>query len=631
MRRLILFFNLLIIPSINLSAQEKVILEHADHAEYLKIAGEEVITLWGDVKLSSGKMCLEADWVQLNMAQDELLAKGKVILVNEQGRRIESKEAKYNLRTKQGRMKAPYISVKPYYCRGVEACFESGTITFYDALLTTCDLPNPHYSLTTAKIIVYPNDKITAKNIFFKVGNIPLFYIPYYSKSLKQRKSQMVIKSGRSNIKGNSLGVTYNYLFTPKSIGSVHLNFLEAQGLGKGVEHKYWEDGTSHGQSYFYYIHENKKRDDVKDTKRWEITAKHLQRFKDITGILHLQLLSDKNVTRDYLREERSNAATWELKNYLAVTKTYSNHTLRLGGERIDLWNDEVEDFKKEFVLLPKLTLQTKSVRKNNIYSNLKVEVANQIDSATNTHYLKGDVGVNLLKKANFLSDKVVFSPKIGLLGLLKEKEKTTGWLNMSLNLRNRIGRYLEINLNHNLKKAFTTDEYHGVETNALVPTLYMWMSKKIRGEIAGGVNLREHKPLKITKARLLPLVADLNLALSDNFVTSLKTTYNFKSSTIDRVETYLDLKKDTWQYGGSGLYYRPHSNNNKDILEVSNYLTFKISPKTQMQVHVYYDLKNHRIKENGLIIEKDLHCWNSKLSIRHGKDTEFWLSLNVK
>jgi len=500
MKKIILFFNLLIIPSINLSAQEKVVLEHAEHAEYLKTP--DVVTLWGEVKLSSGKMCLESDWVQLNMTQDELLAKGKVVLVTEQGDRIEGKEAKYNLKTQQGKMETPYLFVTPYYCRGHEACFEYGTITFFDASLTTCNLPNPHYCLTGAKIIIRPNDKITAKNIFFKVGKIPLFYIPYYSKSLKERKTRIIIKPGRSEVKGNSLGVTYDYLFTPKSIGSLHLNFLEKQGVGNGIEHKYWKDSTSQGESYFYYIHERKKRSDVKDTRRWEVNAKHHQRYKDITGILHLQFLSDKNVTRDYLREERANTPTWELKNSFVVTKPFPNHTLRLVCERLDLWNNEIEEFKKETTLLPKLTLQTKSIRKNNIYSNLKVEVTNQFDSATNTHYFKGDIDINFLRKANLLSDKAVFSPKLGLLALFKEKERATGWLNMSLNLRSQTGRYLGINLNHNLNKKLTTDEYHGIETNAFTSTLYMWMSRRIRGEISSGLDLRKHKheTLKINK-----------------------------------------------------------------------------------------------------------------------------------
>ncbi|MFH1231499.1 MAG: hypothetical protein V1709_08405, partial [Planctomycetota bacterium] len=370
MKRLFLFFNLLIIPGVSLSAQEEVILEHAEHAEYLKIAGEEIVTLWGEVKLNSGKMRLEADWIQLNLTRNELLARGNgglfpswegsgVGLVNEQGTKIESKEVQYNLETKQGKMLAPNIFVQPYYCKGKEALFEPGTITFTDASFSTCNLPKPHYCLTTPKIIVCPNDKIMAKNLTFRVGKIPLFYIPSLSRSLKEKKAKVIVQPGKSKVKGNSLGIIYEYPFTPESIGSLHLNFLEKQGFGQGIEHRYRKDSISQGNSYFYYINERKKRDDVKGTKRWELETKQLQKFKDITGILHLQLLSDNNVTRDYLREERCGAGTLELKNYLALTKTYLNHTIRLVGERIDLWDNVSQDFKKETTLLPELTLQT--------------------------------------------------------------------------------------------------------------------------------------------------------------------------------------------------------------------------------------------------------------------------------
>lgn len=634
MKRVILSFSLLIIPNIQLFAQEEITLDHADHAEYLRIGGEEILTLWGEVKLNSGRMRLEADWMQVNLSQDELLAKNKINLISEQGYRIESKEAKYNLKTKQGNMKEPFIFIKPYYCRGDEASVESGTITFTDASLTTCNLPKPHYCLKTDKVILYPNDKIIAKNIFFKVGKLPLFYIPYYSRSLKQRKYQIIINSGISNIKGRSLGVICNYLFTPKNIGTLHLNFLQNQGFDGGIEHKYWKDNSSQGKSYFFYIHERQKREELNNTKRWEMTTTHLKRAKNITGILYLQVLSDKNVTRDYIREGRYTAGTPELKNYLTITNTYPNHILRLVTERVDLWKDKEKDFKKETILLPKLTFDSKFTKKNNIYSNLKVEVLNQFNSTANVDYVtSGDIGINLLKQTKFLTNQIVFSPKIGLLGSVKEKEKASSAININLNLKNRMGKYLEMNLNHNLTKEFKTDEYHGVKTNVLTPTLYMWINKGMRGAITSGIDLRthKHKPMKITRTRLFPLLADLNLALSDNFITSLRTTYNFKSSKIENVETYFNLKKDSFEYGGSGLYSKAYSSENTDILDISNYLTFKLSPTIHIRMQVYYDFKNRRIKENSLTIEKDLHCWDSKFSIRHGKWTEFWLNLNLK
>lgn len=631
MKKLILVFNLLIIPPINLSAQEKIILEQADHAEYLKIAGEERVTLWGGVKLNSAKMKLEADWVQLNLTQEELLAKGNVILVSEQGNRIESKEIKYNLATKQGEIKTPYILVPPYYCRGDGAYLEEGTITFSHASLTRCNLPKPHYCLMSDKIIICPNDKITVKNIFFKLGKVSLFYLPRYSKSLKPQKLRTSVNIGMNEAKGTSLGITSDYHFSQKSIASLHLNFLAKQGIGTGIEHKYWRDGILTSKSYFYNINERENDDEVKNNRRWEINSQHLQRVRDMTGILHLQFLSDKNVTRDYLQEGRSSAATWELKNYLALTKTNPNNTFRLVGERIDFWNNETDDFEKERSFLPKLTLQTKSSKRNNIYYDLKAEVVNQFDSLTRTNYLEGNVGVNFLRKAKFLSDKVV--PKIGLLGIIKENEKASAGIETSLNLRNRYGRYSAIDLTHSLKKRFRTDEYHGVETSAFTSTLYLWMSKRMRGELSTGLDLRKHKDetLKINKTRLLPLVVDLDMALSDKFNTSLKTTYNFKSSKIEEVESYFDIKKANWQYGGSGLYSRGYIEEEQNIFDISNYLAFNISPGTHLQFHLYYDIKNHSPKEYGLTIEKDLHCWNSKFFLQHGEDTKFWLSLNIK
>ncbi len=633
MKRLFLFFNLLIIPCVSLSAQEGIVLEHAEHAEYLKITGEEIITLWGEVKLNFGKMRLEADWIQLNLTKNELLARGNVGLIDEQDNSIKSKEIQYNLETNQGKMSEVNIFAKPYYCRGEKALFEPGTITLMDASVSTCNLPKPHYCLTTPKIIICPNQKILAKNISLRVGKIPLFYLPSLSISLKERKARVIIKPGKSEEKGNSFGITYEYPFTKKSVGSLHLNYHGKQGFGQGIEHKYKKDSTSQGTSYLYYINERKKRNDVKDTKRWEVETKHLHRFKDITGVLNLQLLSDNNVPRDYLREERSGASIRELKNYLALTKTHPDYTIRLIGEKIDLWDNTGQDFKKGTTLLPELNLQTKSTLKNNIYSNLNIKVANQsCAAATRTHYLKAEIGGHLLSKTTLLSERIVFSPKIGISGLFKEKEKPTGEINTSLNLRNRIGSSLEINLNHSLKKGFKTDEYYGIKTNALTSHFYLWMNRRIRGEITTGIDLRrqKHKTLKINRERLLPLVGELNLSLSNNLTTSLKTTYSFKDSEIKKIETYFDLKKAQWHYGGSGFYQKA-STGEKDILDISNYVAFSLSPKTYLRGSVYYDVQNHNIKESILTIDQDLHCWNSKLSIRHGKDTEIWINLNLK
>jgi hypothetical protein len=52
-------------------------------------------------------------------------------------------------------------------------------IVVRNAVITACDEENPKWSFTTKRATITMNDRVRAKNPFFRVKGVPLLYMPY--------------------------------------------------------------------------------------------------------------------------------------------------------------------------------------------------------------------------------------------------------------------------------------------------------------------------------------------------------------------------------------------------------------------------------------------------------------------
>lgn len=85
----------------------------------------------------------------------------------------------------------------------------------HDGFLTDCLIPNPWWRLKGPVFNVMPGDHAIARNSWFYIRNIPIFYAPWFYKSLKKepRRSGFLIPNfGNSSAHGKMLGMGYYWL-----------------------------------------------------------------------------------------------------------------------------------------------------------------------------------------------------------------------------------------------------------------------------------------------------------------------------------------------------------------------------------------------------------------------------------
>jgi lipopolysaccharide assembly outer membrane protein LptD (OstA) len=82
----------------------------------------------------------------------------------------------------------------------------------HDASITDCELPHPWWTMSSKLIDYYPHDRAVAHNAIYHFMGLPVFYFPYFEKSLKTepRKSGFLTPNiGHSSTRGFMFGLGY--------------------------------------------------------------------------------------------------------------------------------------------------------------------------------------------------------------------------------------------------------------------------------------------------------------------------------------------------------------------------------------------------------------------------------------
>ena len=195
-----------------------------------------------------------------------------------------------------------------------------------DGYATTCDLEKPHYRLTAKKITVYPGDRMVARNVVFKVGNIPLAFFPYVSQSLKDKSFLFQTTPGKDSKLGYYLLSRWRYNLNSENRGKIILDLYEKRGTALGLLHK--TESTKYGEALFniYGLHdslyEEENRVEFLDEypERGSINSKYLEddRYKiqfshNVSPLDNLSIrsefhkFSDEYFMKDFFEREYDN------------------------------------------------------------------------------------------------------------------------------------------------------------------------------------------------------------------------------------------------------------------------------------------------------------------------------------
>ena len=322
----------------------------------------------GNVKITRADTVLYCDEAFYDAAAGKVYLKGRTKIVRtSKGESIFTGDsAVYDLNLERAEMVDIDMKAPPLYGRSIDGVRLSDTYYLNRGYVTTCDRTNPHYTMTAKKMEICPGQYFKAWRVFFKVGPVPLAYIPYYYQRLDET-FPCQISLGRSKYLGGYILTRWRERWLAGNHTYLNFDRYEKRGWGFGLMQQV--TGRSFGalSARGYYIDDKlylpQKRITFLDyyPERYSLTQAPLsekyfdhnrykaqlfynnwQLFQSASLRAEVNKFSDANVLQDFFQREHDNfgsTSTYALLDYAPQALSLS----LLGTKVVNLYEGGTE------------------------------------------------------------------------------------------------------------------------------------------------------------------------------------------------------------------------------------------------------------------------------------------------
>lgn len=603
----------------------------AEYMEYIEKEG--LVFAKGNVVLKYEDITMKADEVKLNRDTNEVEANGN-IHITEKEQEVHGDSAKYNLEKKTGTVTNVDFYSKPWHFKGkdIDKTTEKDT-SIKNSEVTTCKYKEArHYHIWSKKINIEQGEKIEGWHNLFYVGPVPIFYLPYFYRSLKDDRSPFSIRVGYSSQEGYYVKTNYAYYFALWAQGYIYLDYMSKKGWGFGFEpHHVFEDGKGQGHLYTYYIKEQ-------DTKvaRWRLDAEHRQSFRDdLYAMARFNYSSDESFSTEYyatptvLRAQRS---------YLSLTKTDPYYTITSSWERGDSWDSQDKKYRKTYENLPDVDFRTSSRR---LFSNIPIYYgfgSNFVNYYTinNDYYIRKLSNDLRFTHSYYLLPRATHTTNLSFHEVYRDiNDKNVddmGFLHsydVGNTLRNQWSRAVETDLTHTFSQRLSKrigDPPNGIDANKLRGTFYYRYFDRLLMDVGTGYDFKSTDEFK---HRFDPLTFELRARLREHIYYYLSSAYNVGTGKIDSVDTYVTFGRYPAWIFSFGFNYQP----TYGIFDVYSSVEIPVHEDVRINAGVRYDSVNARLKEQSYGLNFNItDCWVLDVSlIEQSNKTSFWINFRLR
>ncbi len=198
---------------------------------YVASAEQKVDGPWryliGAARVETSDYLIEADEIDWNEDTGDMIARGHVHFEHyERGEKIDAAEAEYNDLDEEGTFydvsgtaqstiaarPGLLTTQNPFYFKAKWAERVNSRYILHDGFVTDCLVPNPWWVLKGPEFVLIPGDHAIARRSWFYLKKLPLFYTPWFYKSLKKnpRHSGFLLPMiGYSSLHGDMFGFGY--------------------------------------------------------------------------------------------------------------------------------------------------------------------------------------------------------------------------------------------------------------------------------------------------------------------------------------------------------------------------------------------------------------------------------------
>ena len=304
----------------HLQAQDFVESQPAESGDIISGEGtydiaNHIATFTNDVIIRFNGAVLTADSATIHQDTGEVMADGKVRI--QQDNMIWAGEhVQYNFRTRQIVTEQFRTGRSPIFAQGQGLRGEGigGEITNQvynatNAFITADDISEPAIRIRAKHIRIIPGKRIEATHATLWLGNVPVFYFPYYVRSLSDSGNNFNATPGYRSRYGPFILGTYNWVLNPYFDGELHLDYRQKRGVGGGPDINYhfgrWGEGTL---SYYYTRDDNPGTNGllapVRDNRQRLVFSYQANPFTNFNVKSLVRYQNDIGVVRDFFESE---------------------------------------------------------------------------------------------------------------------------------------------------------------------------------------------------------------------------------------------------------------------------------------------------------------------------------------
>lgn len=230
--------------------------------------------LRGNAKVETRESLLTADEIDYDEESGNAAARGNVYFKHYLGgEEVRCDRVEYNVTAQLGKFfnvkgTAPakidprpglLLSTNPFVFQGEWAERLKDRYILYNGFITNCRVPKPNWMLRAPKFDIIPGQRAVAYKSWFRLFGLPLFYTPYFYKSLEKqpRKSGFLTPHlSNSSRRGKVVGAGYYWAINRSYDASYLAQYFSQRGFAHTVDFRGKPTQNSSFNAFIYGVND---------------------------------------------------------------------------------------------------------------------------------------------------------------------------------------------------------------------------------------------------------------------------------------------------------------------------------------------------------------------------------------
>lgn len=333
--------------------------------------------------------------------------------------------------------------------------------TATNAIISPDDVEKPAYTIRAKRIIIEPGVRFRAYHAWLYLGPMPVFYYPYYQRSLKQNQNNFEFSPGDRSIFGPYLLSAYNWYGYEHFDGTLHVDEREKRGLAAGPDLLFhFGDAGDAALKYYFADDHDPMADgldvpDLKHHRQRASLAYNVAPWTNTTLKVIGNYQSDPLVIRDFFENEYNENV--QPRSFAEGTRLGDNYVLDAMAE------PRLVDFFETVERLPDVRLEElrQQVGVTPIYYESETSAGYYNRAFSNTNIIPNALGL-YPAVGPVTNTPSYMAGRADTVHQLTLPETFFGWLNVTPRLAGRLTYYsdvtgLNVHTNEQVRAAMET------------------------------------------------------------------------------------------------------------------------------------------------------------------------------